>query len=148
MKRLRWIVVGTDFSPAADRALDHAAELATELDASIAVVHAYEDPPGARFDSDPAPGMRAHLEQAAAPIRTRHPSLRVDCLVRRGAPWDKLVNVASDLGAQMIVVGAGGERSSAEPSFLGSVVTRVAAASKRSVLVVPTREPDAGSPHE
>ena len=142
MERRRWIIVGTDFSSAADRAIDHAAELASELGAGVALVHAYEDPPGARLDSDPAPLVRARLEQAAAPLRARYPTLHVDALVRRGAPWDKLVNVACDLGAEMIVVGAGGEHARANRGFLGRVVTRVAATSSRSVLVIPTREPD------
>ena len=141
MERHRWIIVGTDFSPAADRALDHAAELAAELGANVALVHAYEDPPGARLDSDPTPLVRARLEEAATPLRARYPSLRIDSVVRRGAPWDKLVNVACDLGAEMIVVGAGGEHSRSHPAFLGRVVTRVAATSNRSVLVIPTHEP-------
>jgi nucleotide-binding universal stress UspA family protein len=69
----------------------------------------------------------------------RHPSLRVECFARRGAPWDKLVGVAYDLGAEMIVVGASGESLPASPSFLRGVALRVAATSNRSVLVIPHR---------
>src|SRR5262245_60269773 len=47
MERRRWVVVGMDFSPGAAQALERAAELATEIGASLACVHAYEDPPGA-----------------------------------------------------------------------------------------------------
>jgi nucleotide-binding universal stress UspA family protein len=139
MERHRWIVVGTDFSPAADRALDRAAELASELGTSLAVVHAFEDQPDARPESDLAPVVRARLEENASLLRARHPSLHVECVIRRGAPWDKLVNVACDRGAEMIVVGAGGEDWDGSPRFLGRVVTRVAATSDRSVLVVPAR---------
>ena len=145
MERQRWIIVGTDFTPAATRALDQAARLASELGACLAVVHAYEDPPAATLDSDPTPSLQTRLEEGAAVVRAHHPSLRVDCMVRRGAPWDKLVNVACDLGAEMIVVGVGGEYSSPGPRFLGRVVTRVAATSNRSVLMVPAGRP--GSPH-
>ena len=129
--------MGVDFSPASDRALDRAADLAAELGASLAVVHAYEDPPGGLLEGEQAPLVQARLEESAAPLRTRYPSLRVDCMLRRGAAWDKLVNVACDLGAEMIVVGAGGEYSSGGPRFLGRVVPRVVATSNRSILVIP-----------
>ena len=139
MARRRWIIVGTDFSPAADRALDRAAELASELGTSLAVVHAFEDPPEAPPERDLTPLVQARLVENASLLRARHPSLNVECVIRRGTPWDKLVNVACDLGAEMIVVGAGGEDSATSPRFLGRVVTRVAATSNRAVLVVPAR---------
>jgi len=69
-------------------------------------------------------------------LRACHPSLQVDCVVRRGAPWDKLANVACELGAEMIVVGAGGERSVAGTRFLGRVVMRVATTSNYALLVI------------
>ena len=55
---------------------------------------------------------------------------------RRGAPWDKLVNAASELGATLIVVGAHGHRGPMDSSLVGSVATRVVATSMQSVLVV------------
>lgn len=139
MARRRWIIVGTDFSPAADRALDRAAELASELGTSLAIVHAFEDRPDAQPESDLPRRLQARLEENASLVRARRPSLHVDCLIRRGTPWDKLINVACDLGAEMIVVGAGGDDSATRPRFLGHVVTRLAATSDRSVLLVPVR---------
>ncbi len=145
MDRHRWIVVGTDFSLAAERALAHAGRLASELGIGVAVVHAYEDPPGARLENDPAPLVRARLEESASPLRARHPSLRIDCFAHRGAPWERLADVARDLDADMIVVGAAGEISGADPSFLGHVVGRVAATSKRSVVVISSAPVDDGA---
>jgi nucleotide-binding universal stress UspA family protein len=139
MGRRRWIVAGPDFSSTSARALAHASELASEIGASVACVHAYEDPPGTRLDSDPTPVVLSRLEEAASVVRARFPTLQVECLVRRGAPWDKLVNVACELGAEFIVVGASGEQSQPYPSFLGHVATRVASTSSRAVLVVPAR---------
>ena len=118
-------------------ALHRAVELATQLGTSVAVVHAYEDAPGARHDGDPAVPLLAQLEALVSPLRRRTPSLHVECFVRRGAPWEKLVNVAYDLGAEMIVVGAREEETHAHASFSGRVVTRMAATSNRPVLVVP-----------
>jgi hypothetical protein len=58
-----------------------------------------------------------------------------ELVIGRGAPWDKLLNVAADLGADLIVVGAHGRRGLGP--FLGSVTTRLATASTRCVLIVP-----------
>jgi nucleotide-binding universal stress UspA family protein len=143
MEQRRWIVVGTDFSSVAERALERAAALASALGTGLACVHAYEDPPGARLESDPVPAIRARLESAVARIGSRFPALQLECIVRRGAPWDKLANVASDLGAEIIVVGSRGGHTPAGSSFLGKVVTRIASTSNRAVLVVPPE--DAGA---
>jgi nucleotide-binding universal stress UspA family protein len=140
MERRRWIVVGTDFSPSAGRALLRAAELAKELGAAVACTHAYEDVPGASLQSDPGEAVAARLEDVAARVRARFPTVAVECFVRRGAPWEKLVNVACELGAEMIVVGASGEHGRPSHAFVGSVATRVAATSNRATLVVPDQD--------
>jgi len=83
MDQRRWIVAGTDFSPIAEGALERAAALASALGAGLACVHAYEDPPGARFESDPSPAIQARLESAVAGLRSRFPAVRIECIVRR-----------------------------------------------------------------
>lgn len=107
------------------------------IGAGVACVHAYEDPPGVRFESDPAPAIRARLERAAGLVGARFPAVPLECVVRRGAPWEKLANVAAELGAEIIVVGSRGGHAAAGSSFLGRVVTRLTSTSKRPVLVVP-----------
>jgi nucleotide-binding universal stress UspA family protein len=138
MERTRWIVVGMDFSDNADRALNHAIELALETGASIACVHAYEDDPGtAPSRSDPIPRLDSQLAEAVERSGAASRGVVVKPILRRGPPWEKLLNVAADLGADLIVVGANGQRGSVHSFFLGSVATRLAAISTRSVLVVP-----------
>ncbi len=146
MQRRKWIVVGTDFSSGAARAVERAVELASETGASVACVHAYEDPPGTPLLNDPSAAMMADLEQSVAAARRRYPTVPVECFVRRGPAWDKLSNVAGELGAELIVVGASGQHGRAHPSFLGSVTTRVASTSHRPVMVVPAHEEDADPP--
>jgi nucleotide-binding universal stress UspA family protein len=139
MERNRWIVVGIDFSDGAVRALDYALEHASTVGASVACVHAYEDAPGTPAFHDPAPAIREQLEEL---ILLRTPSackVRVDAVVRRGAPWEKLANVAMELGAELIVVGADGQQGACGDGFLGTVVNRLVTTSPRSVLVVPSR---------
>jgi len=136
MERTRWIVVGTDFSEAADRALERAVDLAAESKARLACVHAFEDPPVVQgATNDPTLALHSELADAVARSGARARGVEVELILRRGAPWDKLVNVAADLGADFIVVGAQGRRGAAV--VLGSVTTRLAANSTRCVLVVP-----------
>jgi nucleotide-binding universal stress UspA family protein len=138
MERTRWIVVGTDFSEAADRALEHAVRLAVKSKASLACVNAFEDAPGALASvDDPTPTLRAELADAVARSGAESQGVHVELFVRRGPPWDKILNVASDMGADLIVVGAQGQRGALHGFFLGSVVTRLAATSTRCVLIVP-----------
>ncbi len=143
MERRRWIVVGTDFSPPAGNALLRAAELAKALGAAVACAHAYEDLPGAPLQSDRGEALADRLDEVAARVRALFPTVEVECFLRRGAPREKLANLACELGAEMIVVGANGEHGRTSPTFVGSVVTRVAATSNRAVLVVPDQ--DAGA---
>jgi nucleotide-binding universal stress UspA family protein len=143
MERTRWIVVGTDFSEAADRALERAVDLAAESKARLACVHAFEDPPVVQGSTDdPTPALRSELADAVARSGARARGVQVELILRRGAPWDKLVNVAADLGAELIVVGAQGRRGAAV--VLGSFTTRLAANSTRCVLVVPAHAGSAG----
>ena len=136
MQRTRWIVVGTDFSEGADRALEHAVALASELRTSLACVHAFEDPPKAfASPNDPTSTLCSELAQAVSRSGVGSRAVHVELVIRRGAPWDKLLNVAADLGAELIVVGAHGRRGPGP--FLGSVATRLATASTRCVLIVP-----------
>ena len=136
--------MGTDFSATAARAIECSAALAVELDASVSCVHAYDGGPPAPLGSDAGPSLLEHLEESVAPMRIRFPMLRIDCVVRRGIPWDKLMNVATEVGADLIVVGASGEHEGRQPSFLGRVAMRLAATTTRAVLVVP--RVDEGSP--
>jgi nucleotide-binding universal stress UspA family protein len=128
-----------DFSDGAARALDYALKLAGDVRASVACVHAYEDAAGTPASHDPAPAIRKQLEEAIARRAPCYGSIRVDPVVRRGAPWEKLTNVATELGAELIVVGADGQRGAASEGFLGTVACRLATTSCRSVVVVPAR---------
>jgi nucleotide-binding universal stress UspA family protein len=139
----RWIVVGTDFSDGAQRALEYAIELAGALNAKVACVHAYEDGVGTPAFHDPAPGLCAQVREAIAMCSARARNVEVEGIVRRGAPWDKLLNVAAELGAELIVIGADGQRGASRNGFVGSVASRmVACCSSRKVMVVPSsRQP-------
>ncbi len=136
----RWIVVGTDFSAAAGHAIGYALRTAATNGACVACVHAYEDPPGALAPEDRTMELRARLEHDVARWGAECGGVPVDLIVRRGAASEKLLNVAADLGADWIVVGASGARGSRNEGGLGSVAARLASTSSRVVVVVPPSE--------
>jgi nucleotide-binding universal stress UspA family protein len=140
MRRNGWIVVGMDFSEGAARALDCAVDLATEVGASVACVHAYEDAPQSSAFADPAPSLCSQMRDVIAQRTSRDCKVRIDPIVRRGAPWEKLANVATELGADLIVVGSDGQRGASHRGFLGTVANRLATTSPRSVVIVPARQ--------
>jgi nucleotide-binding universal stress UspA family protein len=130
-----WIVVGTDFSDGARCALMLALSLAENLGASVALVHAYEEQTVSGEREDPTPRILGQLaEEIAASGATRR-GIRVEALVRRGAPWAKIVNVATEYGADFVAVGATGQRGTEAGFPLGGVSSRVLALSSRSVFV-------------
>jgi nucleotide-binding universal stress UspA family protein len=138
MQHGQWIVVGTDFSDGAQCALEHAIRLAGRAGARIALVHAYEDQLGGLSSgADRATEVRAQLEDAIARAGENGDGVRIEAFVRRGAPWEKLFNVAVEVGADLIVVGATGQRGAvaATGALPGSVAYRVVSSSTRSVLI-------------
>lgn len=139
-------MVGTDFSEGAEGALDAAVFMAVSHGASITLVHAVDPPPDFGFScaSDPPTSLEgratsaaeAELAVVAACVAAR--GVAVDPVIRSGAPWERIHNVAIDVGADLIVVGASGRR--AVPHLLGSVVERLLRIATRPVLVTcPTR---------
>jgi nucleotide-binding universal stress UspA family protein len=139
MDRERWIVVGTDFSDGAHGALESALCLAQDSRAKIALVHAYEDEPGANASSDPTLKFVELLAREVARSGATRRGIHVESLVRRGPPWDKVLNVATEYGAEMVVVGRSGQRGAIAGGLLGSVASRVLALSTRCVLVARPR---------
>jgi nucleotide-binding universal stress UspA family protein len=135
----RWIVVGTDFSDGAKDALERALRVAEDSGAHVALVHAYEDEPGANVANDPTSMLLEQLAQEIAASGATRRGIRVEPLVRRGPPWGKILNVATEYGAEMIIVGCTGQRGATRGVPLGSVASRVLALSTRCVLVARSR---------
>jgi nucleotide-binding universal stress UspA family protein len=135
MSHERWIVVGTDFSDGAQDALERALRLAEDSGTRVALVHAYEEAPGGNVEDDPTPTLLVRLAQEIALSRAGRRGVHVEPLVRRGRPWEKILNVATEYGAELIVVGSSGQSGETRGLPLGSVVSRILALSTRSVVV-------------
>ena len=142
------IVVGTDGSDRAAKAVEHAGTLAAATGASLLVVTAYpERPDTAASGPERVPDDIAwmttrrasadELAQAAAGLARRAGAADVRCRAEPGEPSDVMLRVADDVGADLIVVGSKGMTSPGR-FLLGSVPNNISHHAGCDVLIVRT----------
>jgi nucleotide-binding universal stress UspA family protein len=142
------IVVGTDGSETAAVAVAHATELAKTTGAALDVVSAYEPVPQDRLREEvgEVPGDIAHgigpredvnvyLEAAAG--RAREGGVEASTHAREGDPADAILDVAEEIGADLIVVGNKG-MTGARRFLLGSVPNKISHHAPCGVYIVRT----------
>jgi nucleotide-binding universal stress UspA family protein len=132
MQTLRHVVSGTDFSEAAERALELALALAAAAQVPVTVVHVCE------LDIDDHEDQRlVRCGDALSEIVAKHRRGDVELtgVLRTGKPWEKLENVAVDVGASLIVIGRSGS-GRGRSAELGSVAGHLVRWASRPVLTV------------
>ncbi|MFE9691027.1 universal stress protein [Micromonospora sp. NPDC005806] len=143
----RPVVVGVDGSPSSLTAAEHAARAAVARSRPLHLVHGYLHPLGYGVPLNPydlgvpAPTEEAQrmLEQVAADLTDRHPSLRAEVRQVAGGPGASLVDESRR--ADLVVVGSRGVGGFAG-LLLGSVSGQVAQHGHCPVLVVrPAEQP-------
>ena len=122
---IRTLVVGVASPDASDPALVPAVALARRLGAALHVVHAVAGVPARALDE----AVRVHAR-----------GVPVTCHVRKGPPAELLCQVAREVSAELLVLGATRGRR-VWRQFLGSTVEAVVRCAPAPVLVV--REPAA-----
>jgi nucleotide-binding universal stress UspA family protein len=140
------ILVPTDGSECADRAVDHAIDIAAQYDAELHVLSVID----ARDVSHSAPAI--NFEQIEQTLRTRAESVVEDAAdraegagvstvsaVESGLPDDAVIEYAEEHGCDLIVMGTHG-RTGLERYLLGSVTERTVRRSTVPVLTVRERE--------
>jgi nucleotide-binding universal stress UspA family protein len=143
------IVVGTDGSDTASKAVRHAIELARQLGARLQIVSAYEPVSDARLRAEnvevpkdlewivnPRADVLALLQQAADEAQSAGVS-QVETFPRQGDAADAILDVAEEQRSDLIVVGNKG-MTGAKRFLLGSVPNKVSHHAPCSVLVVRT----------
>jgi nucleotide-binding universal stress UspA family protein len=137
MLEIRRIVVPTDFSDAADRALGYAAELAQKLGAEIHVIHAWQLSAYASPSSELAKGMSKDLTRdlEAAVKKRETAAVKIHRHLRMGVPYVEIVQAAKELDADLIVMGTTG-KTGLEHFLLGSVAERIVRTAECPVLTV------------
>lgn len=146
----RRILVATDFSKGAEAAWDAARALARVPGGQLLLLHVFMQMPSFRF-ADTAEvqrlyeqqrlGVEGALDEQARAAQAE--GIDTTPLLRVGAPAEAIVAVAREERADVIVVGAHGERG-ITPLFVGNVAERVVRLADRPVLIV--RGAPSGSP--
>lgn len=143
------IVVGTDGSPSATRAVEQAAALAAADGARLVIVTAFHegDRPARGVSVDALPediqhvlSDRVQAEELASAARELAAAAGVTGTVVQalaGEPAEALLEAATDFGADLIVVGSRGLDSHAH-FILGSVASSVAHHAPCDVLIAHT----------
>ena len=146
------IVVGTDGSETAGRAVDEAIRMAKLLEADVHLVTAYEPlrarvrgaPEGAAKVFQPLPDSHAQATVESAAAKARFGGVTMKTHTLQKAPADALLEVADEVGATLIVVGDRGMHGASR--VLGSVPNTVSHRANCNVLIVSTGRPASGPP--
>lgn len=125
------ILCGIDFSDCALTSARVAAGIARRLAVPLRLVHATELP---RLAMEQEGGTSPRLDALAERLRAEF-GIGVETVVATGAADERIVELAREADARLVVVGSLGNRSQ-HRWLLGSVAERVAQASTRPVLVV------------
>jgi nucleotide-binding universal stress UspA family protein len=144
----RRIVVGTDGSETASKAVEHAARLASSLGAAFIAVTAYDPhPPGPDRDRAEAPeeikwritasGVADERAQDAVRLARRAGVTEANAVSEAGTAAEALLEVADRRRADLIVVGSRG-MSSPGRFLLGSVPNAVSHHAPCDVMIVRT----------
>jgi nucleotide-binding universal stress UspA family protein len=142
------IVVGTDGSETAKRAVREAAELAKQTGASLDVVSAFEPVPSSRLREErlqapsdiehavnPQEDVNAILAEAEREVTESGVDVRT--FARQGEAANAILDVAEEENADLIVVGNKG-MTGAKRFLLGSVPNQVSHHAPCSVLIIRT----------
>ena len=141
MKKFAKILVPTDFSEAADRALEYAFTFASAMGLEINILHVIDSRVGQAMvyshrlrDDDKAMEQASHeeiqdevkkvLELEMKKGMTYDSKLKVTTKVRHGIPYEQIVKVAEKDKVDFIVMGARGY-SAVEGLFIGGVAEKV-----------------------
>jgi nucleotide-binding universal stress UspA family protein len=142
------IVVGTDGSETAGKAVARAVELAKIMGARLLIVSAFEPVAGGRLREEasqapadlqwmvnPREDVDATLQDAAG--GAEESGVDIETFARQGDPADAILDVAEEQGADLIVVGNKG-MTGAKRFLLGSVPNKVSHHAPCSVLIIRT----------
>ena len=142
------IVVGTDGSDTATQAVRQAVNMASAVGATVELVSAYAPVPEQRLRAErrdapedvqwainPRQDVEASLSDAADIARAA--GVSVNTHARQGDPADAILDVADELGADVVIVGNKG-MTGAKRFLLGSVPDKVSHHASCSVLIVRT----------
>lgn len=154
---IRKILLATDFSENANRALDFVADMAEKLDASLTIVNVIQYVPGivigVRVATDGCESaletgatlpenyfveMKKMSEQTMAKvvkrIKTNKPNLKISAITKVGRSINEIISMSEEF--DIIAIGHS-DQDSLREAFMGANSERIVNIVKRPILVVP-----------
>ena len=145
MRDFKTILLATDFSPCSKVAFEYAYSMAKRCSARLHLLHVMCEPVDLRgfyvphisfevLESEIAAGAQAMMEQFCSdniPEGTNYTSAVVG-----GVAHDEIINQASEVGADIIVLGSHG-RSGIDQVLFGNIAEKVVRKSPLPVMTVP-----------
>lgn len=133
------ILIPTDFSKCAERALKRALSLPLQSGANAHIVHVLNEPLSVKSRQQAhtaaADAMKATLKRAKALAKSLDLKITINGVVIPGRPFEEIVRQSRLLGAELIVIGRHGRRA-VRDMFIGSTAERVIKYGDLPVLVV------------
>ena len=141
------ILVPTDFSPAAETALDYALQMASKSCGKVYVMHEYQLPIVGFPDGALLPTAEiatriisyAQSELAACVARRKESSVEIVPILKQDDPRAAVVSAADELFADLVIMGTHGRHGLAH-ALIGSVAEMVVRTSHVPVMTVHTAE--------
>ena len=138
LPRISRILVATDFSDQAGRALQWARSIADAFGAKLVLLHVVDifsiaEAGCVMAGSDPLPLLRGQAQKFMGALKQQVPD--AETLIREASPRPAIVDAALELDCQLIVMGTHG-RSGLAHLLLGSTAEYVVRNSKVPVLTV------------
>lgn len=139
MKLLQHILVATDFTASADRALEAAIMLAKPFNSRISLLHVISgdnlsDKMGAFIEKS----IQDQLEKRAIKIKSAHQSVG-NLMIEKGVPFERIIYVAQEKDVNVVVAGAGDNKDN-ENFKLGTTVQKLVRKNQIPLWVVKNEE--------
>lgn len=134
------IVAATDGSEQAAATVDHAAELARSVDATLHVVTVVETRGNPmKFGVDEVDELDRAAAELIEKITEANTDLDIEGEIRRGKPTEVLLSYADEVDADLLLVGQRGA-DGIEAALLGSTADRLARLTDIPLTIVPLAE--------
>ena len=142
------ILVGMDFSRAAQQALAYARTLARERDAVLLVLHVIEghgigelarlaEVPERVLRDRLGHERRLRLGEALRMAESGRDDVAVEPVIAWGRPFEEILKKATEMSATLIVLGTAGHSADLEKVLFGSTAEKVLRSAPCPVLCVP-----------
>jgi len=142
--RFKKVLVGCDFSPAANTALEYGVSLAQEFEAELHLIHVLEPQVYSDFLATTLDGVQGETGDIKEKLDQRLTDLitpeamnwcRIKTAVIEGRPFEAITDYAGENGIDLVVLGVRGH-GVVETLFLGSTTDRVVRKAQCPVLSV------------